>query len=123
MASPRRSTKPTYADQPPRRERRLVSRQKLADYLAVSDRTITNMLADGRLRGYRLGRTVRFDLNEIDDAPVPVRRWECLGMRPHKWRGRPGRHVQERHSSPSPQHHQRATADSSAPDTTAAVTR
>jgi excisionase family DNA binding protein len=38
----------------------------------VSERTITYMLADGRLTGYRLGRTLRFDLNEIDAAMTPT---------------------------------------------------
>jgi excisionase family DNA binding protein len=39
--------------------------------LSLSERTVRYMLADGRLKGYRLGRTVRLDLNEVDDALLP----------------------------------------------------
>lgn len=43
-----------------------------AEYLGVTDRTIRQMIADGRLTGYRSGtRLVRVDLNEIDDAMRP----------------------------------------------------
>ena len=35
----------------------------------MTDRTIRQMIADGRLTGYRSGtRLVRVDMNEIDDA-------------------------------------------------------
>lgn len=54
------------------RTRRFVSIQAAADYLAVTDRTIRQMIADGRLRAYRNGtRVVRLDLNEIDAAMQP----------------------------------------------------
>jgi excisionase family DNA binding protein len=46
------------------------SKQKTAEHLGVSERTVGYMVADGRLTGYRLGRTIRFDLNEIDDGMV-----------------------------------------------------
>ncbi|MBU3684919.1 MAG: helix-turn-helix domain-containing protein [Mycobacterium sp.] len=40
-----------------------------ADYLGVTSRTIRQMIADGRITGYRSGnRIIRVDLNEIDRA-------------------------------------------------------
>ena len=43
-----------------------------AEYLDVTDRTIRQMIADGRLTGYRCGaRLVRVDLNELDAAMQP----------------------------------------------------
>ncbi|MGA7131645.1 MAG: excisionase family DNA-binding protein [Mycobacterium sp.] len=43
-----------------------------AEYLKVTERTIRQMIADGRLTGYRSGtRLVRVDLNEIDAAMRP----------------------------------------------------
>lgn len=50
------------------RRRRYISQQDAAEYLGVSDRTIREMIADGRLTGYRASsRLIRVDLNEIDD--------------------------------------------------------
>lgn len=52
--------------------RRYGSTQQAADYLGVTTRTIRQMIADGRLTGYRCGaRLVRVDLNEIDAAMRP----------------------------------------------------
>jgi len=52
--------------------RRYVKIAEAAEYLQVTDRTIRQMIADGRLTGYRSGgRLVRLDLNEIDRAMVP----------------------------------------------------
>ncbi len=43
-----------------------------ADYLGVTTRTIRQMIADGRLRGYRSGsRLVRLRVDEIDAAMQP----------------------------------------------------
>lgn len=43
-----------------------------AKYLGVTARTIREMIADGRLTGYRSGtRLVRVDLNELDAAMRP----------------------------------------------------
>jgi excisionase family DNA binding protein len=43
-----------------------------AKYLGVTERTVRQMIADGRLTGYRNGRRlVRLDLNEIDAAMQP----------------------------------------------------
>lgn len=52
--------------------RKYVTTAEAADYLAVTDRTIRQMIADGRLTGYRCGtRLLRIDLNEIDAAMAP----------------------------------------------------
>jgi len=52
--------------------RRYVKIAEAADYLQVTDRTIRQMIADGRLRGYRSGtRLVRVDLDELDAAMTP----------------------------------------------------
>lgn len=49
--------------------RRYISIADAAEYLEVSDRTVRRMIADRELTGYRMGRgrTLRVDLNEIDD--------------------------------------------------------
>jgi excisionase family DNA binding protein len=51
---------------------RFISIAEAAKYLGVSERTVRNMLYDGRLRGHRLGgRVVRLKLSEIDTALEP----------------------------------------------------
>lgn len=52
--------------------RRYVKISEAADYLQVTERTVRQMIADGRLIGYRSGkRLIRLDLNEIDAAMRP----------------------------------------------------
>ncbi len=52
--------------------RRWATLQDAAEYLGVTDRTIRNMIADGRIRGYRNGhRVMRVDLNEVDASMRP----------------------------------------------------
>ena len=47
--------------------RRWASVQDVADHLGVTDRTVRQMIADGRITGYRNGRRlIRIDLNEVD---------------------------------------------------------
>ena len=54
------------------RRRKYVTQAQAAEYLGVTARTIRQMIADGRLTGYRSGtRLVRVDLNEIDAAMRP----------------------------------------------------
>jgi excisionase family DNA binding protein len=65
---PRHTTRPV--PKPPRPRRR-ASLLQTAERLAVAERTARQMIYDGRLKGYRLGRTVRVDLNEVDDALLP----------------------------------------------------
>jgi excisionase family DNA binding protein len=49
-----------------------ITQQEAADHLGVTDRTIRQMIADGRLRAYRLGpRVVRLRLDEIEAALQP----------------------------------------------------
>jgi len=50
-----------------------ISQAEAAEYLGVTDRTIRQMICDGRLTGYRLaGRTtVRLRLEDIDAAMQP----------------------------------------------------
>ena len=49
-----------------------ISILQAAEYLGVTDRTIRQMIADGRLTGYRSGpRLIRLRLNEIDAAMQP----------------------------------------------------
>jgi excisionase family DNA binding protein len=46
-----------------------------AEYLGVTTRTVQQMIADGRLRAYRLGaRVVRLRRDEIDAALEPFGR-------------------------------------------------
>jgi excisionase family DNA binding protein len=57
---------------PTNNARRYAKLAEAADYLGVTDRTIRQMIADGRLTGYRSGaRLVRVDLNELDAAMKP----------------------------------------------------
>jgi excisionase family DNA binding protein len=51
--------------------RRYVSINESAEYLGVTERTIRQMISDGRLTGYRNGaKFIRLDLNEIDERMV-----------------------------------------------------
>ena len=49
--------------------RNYASLKQAAEYLGVTDHKIRQMIADGRITGYRNGpRLIRVDLNEIDAA-------------------------------------------------------
>jgi excisionase family DNA binding protein len=53
-------------------QRRYAKLKEAATYLHVTERTIRQMVAEGRITGYRNGsRLVRVDLNEIDAAMRP----------------------------------------------------
>ena len=53
-------------------KRRWVTIPFTADYLDITERTVRQMIADGRLTGYRMNhKLVRLDLNEIDAAMTP----------------------------------------------------
>jgi excisionase family DNA binding protein len=53
--------------------RKYVTLSEAADYLGVTTRTVRQMVADQRLRAYKLGdRVVRLRLDEIDAAMQPV---------------------------------------------------
>ncbi len=52
-----------------------ITQQEAGELLGVTDRTVRSMCADGRLRGYRLGRKViRLRLDEVEAALQPIRR-------------------------------------------------
>jgi excisionase family DNA binding protein len=52
--------------------RRYCTINQAADYLDVTERTVRQMITDGRLVGYRMGaRFIRLDLDEIDAAFTP----------------------------------------------------
>ncbi len=48
--------------------RRLAKLAEAAQYAACSKYTIRRRIADGTIAGYRLGRIIRVDLDEIDAA-------------------------------------------------------
>lgn len=48
----------------------LISLTKAADMFGVSTKTIRRRIADGTVRGYRIGRLIRVDIEEIRDALV-----------------------------------------------------
>jgi excisionase family DNA binding protein len=51
----------------PTPHRRYATIRQAAEYLAVNERTVRDMIADGRITGYRNGpRLIRVDLNDID---------------------------------------------------------
>jgi len=68
MANPRTAPTANRAE----RRRKYVTQAEAAEYLGVTARTIRQMIADGRLVGYRLGaRVVRVNLDDLDAAMQP----------------------------------------------------
>jgi excisionase family DNA binding protein len=52
---------------------RYITTYQAAEYLGVTDRTIRNMVTDGRLKAYKLGYKIyRLRLDEIEAAMKPV---------------------------------------------------
>lgn len=66
----------TSAPKPPRTSaapRRWADIDQVAEYLGTGSLTVRRRIADGTLRGYRLGsRAIRLDLNEVDAAMRPI---------------------------------------------------
>lgn len=58
--------------------RNLVTQQKAADYLGITDRSVRNLISRGELTGFKLRgvRAVRVDMNEVEALvdTVPTRR-------------------------------------------------
>ena len=53
--------------------RKLLSLQDAADRAGVNPKTIRRRIADGSLKGYRMGpRLIRVDLNELDALLQPI---------------------------------------------------
>ena len=51
-----------------------ITQVEAGDILGVTDRTIRSMIADGRLKGYRLGKgVIRLRLDEVEGALQPMR--------------------------------------------------
>ena len=53
---------------PAKRQRRFATLPQAAEYAACSTRTLRRRIADGSLPAYRLGRLLRVDLDELDQA-------------------------------------------------------
>jgi excisionase family DNA binding protein len=53
-------------------QRRYVSLAKAAEYCDCNERTLRRHIASGELTGYRLGRVIRIDLNELDAWLTPI---------------------------------------------------
>jgi len=61
-------------------QRRYAKLKEAATYIGVTERTIRQMIADGRICRYRSGsRLVRIDLNELDAAMLRGAP-DCLGI-------------------------------------------
>lgn len=60
----------TVRTRPESPEQGLISLTKAADMFGVSTKTIRRRIADGTVRGYRIGRLIRVDVEEIRDALV-----------------------------------------------------
>lgn len=61
----------------PRPTARLVSLATAAETIGVSTKTLRRRISDGTVRGYRIVRLVRVDLDELRDAlvvPIPSAR-------------------------------------------------
>ncbi len=52
-------------------KRQILTLSEVASLLRVSHQTIYNMIKDGRLKGYKVGREWRFIKKEIDDCLLP----------------------------------------------------
>ena len=51
----------------------MITQQQAAEYLGVGERTVRQMIADGTLRGYRIGpRLIRLRLDEVEAALRPI---------------------------------------------------
>lgn len=50
-----------------------ITQKQAAAYLGITDRTVRTMIADGRLRAYKLGpQVIRLRLDEVEAALQPV---------------------------------------------------
>ncbi|MEW1976328.1 helix-turn-helix domain-containing protein [Microbacterium profundi] len=54
----------TRSEQP---AQQLVSLSEAAEHFGVSVKTLRRRIADGTIRGYRIGRLIRIDLHELQD--------------------------------------------------------
>jgi excisionase family DNA binding protein len=50
-----------------------ITQKEAGELLGLTDRTVRNMIADGRLLAYRLGpRVIRLRLDEVESALQPI---------------------------------------------------
>ncbi|MFI6424644.1 helix-turn-helix domain-containing protein [Promicromonospora sp. NPDC050880] len=59
-----------HHDITPTRDARLVTLADAAEHFHVSVKTLRRRIADGTITGYRLGRLIRVDLNELTQRLV-----------------------------------------------------
>ncbi|OLT46932.1 hypothetical protein BJF85_00200 [Saccharomonospora sp. CUA-673] len=52
--------------------KRYASLQAGSDYLDVTVKSLRNWIAQGRITGYRVGRHIKVDLNELDAFAEPI---------------------------------------------------
>lgn len=71
LAKPKKKPCPSCSESEPSQPRRWASMKETGAYLGVAERTVRYMIDDGRVVAYRLGKTVRIDLNEVDASLVP----------------------------------------------------
>ena len=53
-------------------QRRLISTTKAADLLDVSPGSIRQYIADGKLTGYKVGRLIKVDANQVDALIITI---------------------------------------------------
>lgn len=51
-----------------RQHRRWANQAEAAEHIGVSPRTLRKYVAAGLVPAHRIGRMIRFDLNEVDDS-------------------------------------------------------
>jgi excisionase family DNA binding protein len=51
---------------------RIYCRREASDYLRVSEKSIDRWMRAGRLKSYRIGRSVRFRKSDLDAAMQPA---------------------------------------------------
>ncbi|MFZ0714260.1 helix-turn-helix domain-containing protein [Mycobacterium sp.] len=63
--------KPSLAKKNAALDDRLISVTDTCAYLGISRATFYTMLTDGRLRAYKIGRTIRVRMSDIESALLP----------------------------------------------------
>ncbi|WP_347133119.1 helix-turn-helix domain-containing protein [Mycobacterium sp. DL] len=58
--------------------RKLVSTTKAAHQLNVSPNTVRTFIAEGKIKGYQVGRLIKVDQAEVDNFATPI---EYQGIR------------------------------------------
>jgi excisionase family DNA binding protein len=43
-----------------------------AEFLDIHPRSVRRMIRDGRLRGYRIGKLIKVDMNQVRELATPV---------------------------------------------------